>query len=103
MGVQKEAALAAKRVVITVEEVVPTFDGLHPNLCILPHWTINAIAVVPGGAHPSYTHNYYPRDNAAYQAWDKISADRALFDAWMKENVLDVGPDVFAKRIEALA
>ncbi len=103
VGVQKEAALAAKRVVITVEEVVPTFHGLHPNLCILPHWTINAIAVVPGGAHPSYEHNYYPRDNAAYQAWDKISADRALFDAWMKENVLDVGPDVFAKRIEALA
>ena len=102
IGVQKEAALAGKRVVVTVEEVVPSFKGLHPNLCILPHWTIDAIAVVPGGAHPSYTHGYYARDNAAYLEWDKISADRDAFAAWMKTNVLEVGPDIFASRVEAL-
>jgi glutaconate CoA-transferase subunit A len=102
IGVQKEAALAAKRVVVTVEEVVPDFDGLHPNLCILPHWTIDAIAVVPGGAHPSYTHGYYARDNAAYLEWDKVSADRELFSGWMRDNVLSVGPEVFAARVEAL-
>lgn len=102
IGVQKEAALAAKRVVVTVEEMVPDFAGLHPNLCILPHWTIDAIAVVPGGAHPSYTHGYYARDNAAYLEWDKISADRALFESWIKDNVLGVGPDVFATRVEKL-
>lgn len=102
IGVQKEAALAAKRVVVTVEEVVPDFHGLHPNLCILPHWTISAIAVVPGGAHPSYTHGYYPRDNVAYLEWDKVSADRDLFAAWMKENVLSVGLEIFAARVEAL-
>jgi glutaconate CoA-transferase subunit A len=102
IGVQKEAALAAKRVVVTVEEVVPSFKGLHPNLCILPHWTIAAIAVVPGGAHPSYAHGYYPRDNAAYLEWDKVSADRDLFAAWMKDNVLAVGPEIFARRVEVL-
>jgi glutaconate CoA-transferase subunit A len=102
IGVQKEAALAAKRVVVTVEEVVPDFKGLHPNLCILPHWTIDAIAVVPGGAHPSYTHGYYARDNAAYLEWDKVSADRDQFMAWMKDNVLSVGPDVFAGRVKEL-
>ncbi len=102
IGVQKEAAHAAKRVVVTVEEVVPTFRGLHPNLCILPHWTIDAIAVVPGGAHPSYTHGYYARDNAAYLEWDKISADRDAFSAWMRDNVLTAGPDVFARRVEGL-
>ena len=102
IGVQKEAALAARRVVVTVEEVVPDFAGLHPNLCILPHWTIDAVAVVPGGAHPSYTHGYYARDNAAYLEWDKISADRALFASWIEENVIGVGPDVFAARVEAL-
>jgi glutaconate CoA-transferase, subunit A len=102
IGVQKEAALAAKRVVVTVEEIVPDFNGLHPNLSILPHWTIDAIAVVPGGAHPSYTHGYYVRDNAAYLEWDKISADRELFSAWIKDNVLSVGPEVFAARVEAL-
>jgi glutaconate CoA-transferase subunit A len=102
IGVQKEAALAAKRVVVTVEEVVPSFKGLHPNLCILPHWTIAAIAIVPGGAHPSYAHGYYARDNVAYLEWDKVSADRDLFAAWMKENVLAVGPEIFARRVEAL-
>jgi glutaconate CoA-transferase subunit A len=102
IGVQKEAALAAKRVVVTVEEVVHDFKGLHPNLCILPHWTIDAIAVVPGGAHPSYTHGYYARDNAAYLEWDKISADRDMFAAWMKDNVLSAGPEVFAGRVKEL-
>lgn len=102
VGVQKEVALAAKRVVVTVEEVVEDFDGIHPNLCVLPHWTVTAIAVVPGGAHPSYTHGYYARDNAAYLEWDRISADRELFTAWMKANVLEVGPDVFAERVKDL-
>ena len=102
IGVQKEAALAAKRVVVTVEEVVPDFKGLHPNLCILPHWTVSAIAVVPGGAHPSYAHGYYGRDNATYLEWDKISADRDLFTAWMRDNVLSATPDVFANRVKGL-
>ncbi|UVF17530.1 CoA transferase subunit A [Microvirga terrae] len=102
IGVQKEAVLAAKRSVVTVEEIVEDFDDLHPNLCVLPHWTVTSIAQVPGGAHPSYTHGYYDRDNAAYLEWDKISADRDLFTAWMKENVLDQGPEVFAQRVKGL-
>lgn len=102
IGVQKEAALAAKRVIVTVEEVVDDFAGLHPNLCILPHWTITAIAVVPGGAHPSYTMGYYDRDNAAYLEWDTVSADRELFAAWMKDNVLEATPAAFAERVKGL-
>ncbi|MDQ0304972.1 CoA transferase subunit A [Ancylobacter polymorphus] len=102
IGVQKEAVLAARRAVVTVEEVVDDFAGVHPNACVLPHWTISAIAVVPGGAHPSYAHGYYARDNAAYLEWDKISADRDLFAAWMKTNVLDAGPDAFAQRVADL-
>jgi len=102
VGVQKEAALAAKRVIVTVEEVVEDFEDLHPNLCILPHWTVTAIAVVPGGAHPSYTMGYYDRDNAAYLEWDKVSADRDLFSAWMKNNVLEAKPEAFADRVKGL-
>lgn len=102
IGVQKEAALAAKRVVVTVEEIVEDFSDLHPNLCVLPHWTVTAIAHVPGGAHPSYAHGYYGRDNAAYLAWDAISADRDAFTVWMRENVLDATPNVFAERVRGL-
>lgn len=102
IGVQKEAVLASKRSVVTVEEIVEDFDDLHPNLCVLPHWTVSSIAHVPGGAHPSYTHGYYDRDNAAYLEWDKISADRDLFTAWMRENVLEAGPEAFANRVKGL-
>lgn len=102
IGIQKEAVLAAKRAVVTVEEVVDEFSGLHPNLCILPHWTITAISVVPGGAHPSYTHGYYARDNAAYLEWDRVSADRDLFREWMQKNVLDAKPEDFSDRIAKL-
>jgi glutaconate CoA-transferase, subunit A len=102
IGIQKEAVLAAKRAVVTVEEVVDDFAGLHPNACVLPHWTIAAIAVVPGGAHPSYAHGYYERDNKSYLEWDKIAADRDGFRAWMEANVLNAGPDVFADRVKEL-
>ncbi len=101
-GVQKEAVLAAKRSIVTVEEIVEDFDDASPNAVILPAWTVTSIAVVPGGAHPSYTQTYYGRDNAAYIEWGKISADRDTFLAWMEENVLNQGPEVFKDRVAHL-
>lgn len=102
VGVQKEAVLAARRAVVTVEEVVEDFSGVHPNACVLPHWTLSAVAVVPGGAHPSYAHGYYARDNAAYLAWDRIASDRDAFAAWIEENVMRATPEAFAARVEGL-
>lgn len=99
LGVQKEAVLAARRSVVTVEEIVDDLAGVHPNATVLPSWTVTAIAEVPGGAHPSYAHGYYARDNAFYQAWDRISRDRDSFSAWMKEHVLDKGPEAFAAHV----
>jgi glutaconate CoA-transferase subunit A len=96
VGVQKQAVLAAKRSIVTVEDIVENFGARSPNAVILPSWTVGAIAVVPGGAHPSYAHGYYTRDNAAYKKWDEISRDRDGFLAWMQANVLDTGPEVFA-------
>ncbi|MBZ9695914.1 MULTISPECIES: CoA transferase subunit A [unclassified Mesorhizobium] len=102
IGVQKEAVLAARRAVVTVEEVVDNFDDLHPNLTVLPCWTIAAISVVPGGSHPSYAHGYYARDNAAYLEWDEVAADREKFRAWMQANVIEKSPDDFAARVSHL-
>lgn len=102
IGIQKEAALAAKRAVVTVEEVVDNFDDLHPNLTVLPNWSVTAISVVPGGAHPSYAHGYYIRDNASYLEWDEIAADRDRFREWMQKNVIEKSADDFAARVEHL-
>jgi glutaconate CoA-transferase subunit A len=97
VGVQKEAVLSAKRSLVTVEEIVDDFGSRSANAVILPNWTVTAVACVPGGAHPSYAHGYYTRDNAYYKAWDAISRERDSFLAWMKTNVLEKGPEVFAQ------
>lgn len=87
-GIQKEAALAASRSVVTVEEVVDELTP-QPREVVLPGWAISAVAQAPGGAHPSYAHDYYERDNAYYAAWDAVSRDRQRFAAWLERHVLD--------------
>src|SRR5216684_96797 len=96
VGVQKEVVLASRRSLVTVEEIVADFGERSPNAVILPSWTVEAIVCVPGGAHPSYAHGYYKRDNAYYKAWDAIARDRDTFLTWIKANVLDQGPEAFA-------
>jgi glutaconate CoA-transferase, subunit A len=103
VGVQKQAVLAAKRSLVTVEEIVDDFAPHSTNATILPAWTVTAIALVPGGAHPSYAHGYYKRDNSYYKQWDAIARERDGFLAWMKANVLDKGPEVFAAERQRLA
>lgn len=94
-GVQKEAAMAAKKVLVTVEEVVDQFDD-HKNDVIIPHWLISGIALAPGGSAPSYAMGYYQRDNEFYKAWDEISRDRDRFQKWIDENVIgSAGYDQF--------
>jgi glutaconate CoA-transferase subunit A len=90
LGVQKEAVLAARRAIVTVEEIVDDL-GVEParNAVILPNWVIGAVACVPRGAAPSYAHGYYARDNAFYKAWDAIARERDAFLAWMRENILE--------------
>ncbi|AZE93488.1 3-oxoadipate CoA-transferase subunit A [Pseudomonas orientalis] len=84
LGVQKEAALAAKRCIVTVEEIVDDLKA-PMNSCVLPTWALTAVCHVPGGAHPSYAHGYNERDNLFYQAWDPIARDRGTFTAWIDE------------------
>lgn len=86
IGVQKEAVMAAKVSIVTVEEIVDTLDT-HPNACVIPGWVITAVCRAPGGAKPSYTHGYYPRSNAFYKDWDPIARDREAFTAWLNEHV----------------
>jgi glutaconate CoA-transferase subunit A len=102
LGVQKEAVLAARRSIVTVEEIVDDFGPRNLNAVILPNWTIGSIAVVPGGAFPSYAQGYYKRFNAFYKRWDGIARDRDSFLAWMKENVLNKRPEDFADHVRNL-
>jgi glutaconate CoA-transferase, subunit A len=86
VGVQKEIVLASARSLVTVEEVVDELEP-RPGAMVLPSWCVTAVAEAPRGAHPSYAHDYYDRDNTFYQRWDAISRNRDSFKAWMKEKV----------------
>ena len=88
VGAQREAAMAATRLIVTVEEIVDTLPPAM-NAIVLPHWIVSAVVHCPGGAYPSYTHGFYARDNAFYQRWDAIARERATFEAWMQRHVLD--------------
>jgi glutaconate CoA-transferase, subunit A len=87
-GVQKEAVLAARRSLVTVEEVADHFEPRIGSV-VIPSWAVDAVAVVPRGARPSYAAGYYVRDNAFYKQWDSISRDRDSFRSWMEQHVLE--------------
>jgi len=89
IGAAKEAALAARRVLVTVEEQVESL-GAHMNALVLPAALISAASLVPGGAYPSYAQGYYARDNRFYRAWDEIARERGTFGAWMQRHVLEL-------------
>jgi glutaconate CoA-transferase, subunit A len=98
-GIQKEAVLSSRRAIVTVEEVVEAFEP-HYSQVVLPSVAVDAIAVVPGGAYPSYAYGYYARDNSFYEAWDPIGRDRDRFREWMERHVL--GTEDFAEHLESI-
>jgi glutaconate CoA-transferase subunit A len=86
LGVQKEVAFAAKRVIVVVEEIVEdSVIRSDPNRTAIPGLLVNAVVQEPYGAHPSYAQGYYDRDNQFYLEWDRISRDEAATQVWLDE------------------
>ena len=85
---KRDWLLGAKRSLVTVEEIVDELEP-RPGATVLPTWCVTAVAEAPRGAHPSYAHDYYYRDNGFYQRWDEISRERDSFQAWLDQNVFD--------------
>jgi len=108
IGEQKEAAFAAKRVILTAEEIVSE-DVIRsdPNRTLIPGFIVDAVCHVPYAAHPSYTQGYYDRDNAFYLEWDAVSREKdsvgAYLDQWVfgvkdrSEYWSKLGPEVHAR------
>ena len=87
VGAQREAALAAGALLVTVEEIVEEMPPAM-NSIVLPHWVVSAVVHCPGGAYPAYAHGYYDRDNDFYLRWDAIARERGTFLGWMERHVL---------------
>jgi glutaconate CoA-transferase subunit A len=93
VGEQKEAAFAAKRVIVTAEEIVDEARiRSDPNRTLIPAMVVSAVCQVPYASHPSYTQGYYDRDNSFYLEWDKVSSDPKAVRAWLDEWVFGL-PD----------
>ncbi len=91
LGCQKEAAFAAERVVVVVEELVDeAVIRADPNRTVIPGLIVDAVVVEPFGAHPSYVQGAYDRDNRFYRDWDAISREAATTQAWLDEWVYGV-------------
>jgi glutaconate CoA-transferase, subunit A len=91
-GVQKEAVLAARHAIVTVEEIVDELAA-RPRAIVFPSWVVDAVCHVPNGSWPSYAADFSVRDNGFYEEWDGIARDRDRFRQWMDDNVLNVsGP-----------
>jgi len=91
LGEQREAAFAAKHVILTAEEIVDeSVIRSDPNRTLIPAMIVDAVCHVPYCAHPSYTQGYYDRDNALYLAWEEISKDEASVSAYLDEWVFGV-------------
>lgn len=86
VGAQREAAFAARRVIVVVEEIVDEeVIRSDPNRTQIPGAIVDGVVEEPGGAHPSFAQGYYDRDNAAYLAWDRVTRDPAALDAYVDE------------------
>ncbi len=91
-GVNREAAFAARRVVVVVEEIVPEeVIRRDPNRTLIPGFRVDALVHEPFGAHPSYVQGYYDRDGDFYARWDEISRDGRKLAAYLDEWVYGVG------------
>jgi glutaconate CoA-transferase subunit A len=91
LGCQKEAAFAADRVIVVVEQLVDeSVVRADPNRTIVPGLVVDAVVVEPMGAHPSYVQGFYDRDNRFYRDWDPISRTAESTDAWLREWVHDL-------------
>jgi glutaconate CoA-transferase, subunit A len=91
LGCQKEAAFAAEKVIVVVEELVDeSVIRADPNRTIVPGLIVDAVVVEPFGAHPSYAQGHYDRDNAFYIEWDAISRDESSLKAWLDQFVYGV-------------
>jgi glutaconate CoA-transferase subunit A len=85
-GVQKEAVLASRRSLVTVERIVDELEP-RPGGVVIPGWVVDFVAEAPAGSRPSYSLDLTDRDNAFYREWDVVSRDRDAFTAWMDEHV----------------
>jgi glutaconate CoA-transferase subunit A len=109
IGEQKDAAFAAKKVIISAEEIVDeSVIRSDPNRTLIPDFVSHAVVHEPWCAHPSYVQGYYDRDNEFYVKWDDITKDHdatlKYMDEWVNgvENRAEYMKKIPSSKVESL-
>jgi glutaconate CoA-transferase subunit A len=90
-GVMIEAVRAAKRVVVTAEEIVePEVIASDPNRTVIPGFLVDAVVECRYGAHPSPVQGYYKRDDAFFRQYHEQTKAKADAGAWLQRWVYGV-------------
>jgi glutaconate CoA-transferase subunit A len=102
-GDHREAAFSARKVIVSVEEIVDDYvTRSDPNRTLIPDFMVNALVEEPWAAHPSYAQGYYDRDNDFYIEWDKISKEASTLEKYLDDWVYAVENRAeYAKRMGA--
>ena len=87
LGAQKEAAFAADRVIVVVEELVDAVViRADPNRTIIPGLIVDAVVVEPYGAHPSYVQGALrPRQRLLRRSGTPSAGTRRRLTAWLDD------------------
>ncbi|HWP57994.1 MAG TPA: CoA-transferase [Candidatus Acidoferrales bacterium] len=91
LGVIREAALAAKKVILTCEEIVDHDVILaDPNRTAVFGFCVASVVHVPFGSHPSPTQGYARRDDQFYFDYHRQTRTREGFLDWLQTWVHDI-------------
>ena len=90
-GVMREAALAAKKVILTCEEIVDHEVILgDPNRTVIPGFVVSSVVHEPFGSFPSPAQGYARRDDDLYFEYHRATRTREGFEEWLQQWVLGV-------------
>ncbi|GAC1478145.1 MAG: CoA transferase subunit A [Candidatus Dormibacteria bacterium] len=101
LGLVVEAAYAARRTIVTCEEIVPReVIRSDPNRTQIPGFLVSAVVEEPGGALPASVQGYWRRDFEAFLDYHRESRTPEGFRSWLTNWVIDV-PDraVYLERL----
>jgi len=82
---------AAKKVIITAEQVVPeAYLRRDPNRNQIPCTSVDMVVEIPWGGHPSQVQGFYDVDMAFIRDYVKMAKSDSGFQQWVDEWVLNI-------------
>jgi glutaconate CoA-transferase, subunit A len=90
-GFSLEMSRAAKRLIVSTEEIVPTEEiRRYPDRTAIPYYLVDAVVHAPFGSHPGEMAYRYCRDEPEIKAWVEASQTAEGAQAYLQEWIYDL-------------